>query len=90
VVLTPRFGIIFSLVLAVIVLGEWLHFFRGFDTTVWSFSNWLILTFALLGQALAVGIIIKAVDHALPAPGGRAPTKTSKSKRRSRQDYRAR
>lgn len=88
--MTPRFGIIFVFILAILVFGEWFHFFRGFDTTTWEFSNWLILIFALLGQAIAVAIITKAVDHALPAPGGRAPTKTSRNKRRSRQDYRPR
>jgi hypothetical protein len=89
-VLTPRFGILFTGLFTILLVGEWYRFFRGFDTSLWDTSNWFILLFAILAEAFAVAVITRAVDHALPAAGGRAPTKTSRNRRRSRQDYRPR
>ncbi len=88
--MTPRFFVLFVLIFAAMVLGEWLQFFSGLDTHLWGFSNWLTLVFVLLAEGGAVWIITLAVDKALPAVGGRAPTGGAKQGRRGTQKYTAR
>ncbi len=88
--MTPRFVFLFAGLFSVLVFFEWYHYLRGFDYSMWTSSNWFTLLFVLVAEAFAIGIITMAVDRALPAIGGRAPTKTAKHRRRSRQDYRAR
>ena len=88
--MTPRFLVLFVLFYAVMVFGEWIQFFKGFDTHLWDFSNWLLLVFVLLAEAGAVAIITMAVDKALPAAGNRAPPKDAKQPRRGSQKYTAR
>ena len=88
--MTPRFLVFFVILFSVMVFGEWFQFFRGFDTHLWTFSNWIMLLFVLVAEAVAVGIITMTVDKALPAAGNRAPTKDAKQARRGSQKYSAR
>ena len=85
--MTPRFVVLFLVVFAVVVFGEWYQFLRGFNTSIWTFGNWLTLVFVLLAEAIAVGIITVTVDRALPAAGNRALTKEVKQSRRGSQRY---
>lgn len=88
--MTPRFVLLFSVVMAAMLFGEWFQFLRGFDFRQWPISNWFLMVFVVLAEAAAVAIITVTVDKALPASGNRAPTKDVKQTRRGSQKYRAR
>ena len=88
--MTPRQVAIFVVLYGFLVFGEWFTYLKGFDTSQWTFSNWLTLVFVLVAEAGAVAIITAAVDRALPASGNRPPTKMSTSKRRGSQRNTAR
>ncbi len=85
--MTPRFLGLFVAIFAVVLFGEWYQFLRGFDTSVWTFSSWLLLAFVILAEAAAVAIITLTVDRALPASGNRALTRDVKQSRRGSQRY---
>ncbi len=88
--MTPRFVLLFSIVLAAMLFAEWFQYLRGFDFSQWPASNWFLMVFVVLAEAAAVAIITMTVDKALPAAGNRAPTKDAKQTRRGSQKYRAR
>ena len=88
--MTPRFVVLFVLLFAAMVGGEWVEFLRGATFGEWPLSSWLLLVFVLLSEAAAVWIITLTVDRALPAAGNRAPTPDIKQSRRGRQKYSAR
>lgn len=88
--MTPRFVLLFSIVLAAMLFAEWFQYLRGFDFSQWPVSNWFLMVFVVLAEAAAVAIITLTVDKALPAAGNRAPTKDVKQTRRGSQKYRAR
>ncbi len=83
--MTPRLLVIFVVLYGALLFGEWYGFLKGFDTSAWTFSNWLMLVFVLVAEAGAVAIITAAVDKALPVMGNRAPMKDAKQKRRGTQ-----
>ncbi len=85
--MTPRFALMFVVLYGAIVGAEWYQYLSGFDTSRWGLKDWLLLLFVLLAEAGAVATITYAVDHALPAAGNRAPTKSSKQTRRGSQKY---
>ncbi len=85
--MTPRFIILFVSVYLLVVFAEWFQFLRGFNTSVWTFGNWMTLLFVLVAEAAAVGIITLTVDKTLPASGNRALTKNIKQSRRGSQRY---
>ncbi len=85
--MTPRFIVLFVVFFLLVVFAEWFQFLRGFDTSIWTFGNWLLLIFVLLAEAAAIGIITLTVDKALPAAGNRALTKDVKQSRRGSQKY---
>ncbi len=80
--MTPRFIGLFLVIYAAVVFGEWYQFLRGFNTSVWTTSNWLTLVFVLVAEAAAVAIITVTVDRSLPATGNRAIPKEVKQPRR--------
>ncbi len=88
--MTPRFFLIFAALLVAMLLGEWLQFFRGFDTHLWTFLHWLAFAGIVLAEAIAVAIITVTVDRALPTAGNRALTRSVKQSRRGSQKYPAR
>ena len=88
--MTPRFVLLFSIVMIAMLFAEWFQYLRGFDFSQWPASNWFLMLFVILAEAAAVAIITLTVDKALPASGNRAPTKDAKQTRRGSQKYRAR
>ena len=85
--MTPRFLVLFVLIFVVVLFGEWFQFLRGFNTSVWTVWNWLMLLFVILAEGAAVAIITLTVDRALPAAGNRVLTKEVKQSRRGSQRY---
>jgi hypothetical protein len=88
--LTPRFALLFVVLYTLMVFGEWFQYFHGFDVSLWTFSNWVMLVFVLLAEAAAVAIITLTIDRALPTVGNRIPAKNAKQSRRGSQKYSSR
>ena len=87
---TPRLILTFFIIYFLLVFGEWFEFFHGFDTSLWTATNWLTMIGVLVAEAFAAAIMAVAVDKALPASGNRAPVRESKQQRRGSQKYTAR
>lgn len=87
---TPRLVFIVVVIFLLMVVGEWFEFLRGFDTSMWTVWNWLMLVGVLLAEAIAAAIMAVAVDRALPSSGSRAPVRESKQQRRGSQKYSSR
>ncbi len=85
--MTPRFLVLFVLIFAAVLFGEWFQFLRGFNTSVWTLGHWLSLVFVIVAEGAAVAIITVTVDRALPSPGNRALTKAVKQSGRGSQRY---
>ena len=81
--MTPRFLVIFLAVFAALLFAEWFQFLRGFDTSSWPASNWLLFAFVILAEGVAVAIITRTVDRSLPDSGGRVAKDTRQPKRSS-------
>ena len=88
--MTPRLVLLFFLIFAVVLFGEWYQFLRGFNTSMWTAGNWMMLAFVIAAEAAAVAIITVTVDRALPATGNRAPARETRQPRRGSQKYRTR
>ena len=88
--MTPRFVVIFVLLFAAMLFGEWLAFFRGYPFDLWTFGNWLLFAVVLVAEAGAILIITLTIDRALPTAGNRALPNDIKQSRRGRQKYPAR
>ena len=82
--MTPRFFLTFFAIFFVMVFAEWYRYLRGFDTSIWTTSNWMLLIGVLVAEAIAAAIMAAAVDHALPAAGNRAPIGKPAKRRRRR------
>ncbi len=78
--MTPRTVLIFLALLAAVLFGEWFQFFRGFDTSLWPASNWLLFVFILLAEAGALLVIAATIERALPT-GARPPQDAPKVRR---------
>ncbi len=81
--MTPRAVGIFFLIFAVVLFAEWFEFLRGFDTSSWPASNWVIMAFVIVAEAVAVGIVTRTVDRSLPDTGGRVAKDTRQPRRTS-------
>ena len=88
--MTPRFVLLFFMIFALVLFGEWYQYLRGFNTGMWTLSNWMTLAFVIVAEAVAVAIITVTVDRALPAAGNRAPARETRQPRRGSQKYRTR
>lgn len=78
--MTPRTVLIFIALFAVVLFGEWFQYLRGFDTSRWPASNWLLFLFILLAEAGALLVIAATIERALPT-GARPPQDNAKVRR---------
>lgn len=81
--MTPRTVLIFVVLLAAVLFGEWFQFFRGFDTSQWPASNWVLFVFVILAEAAAIAVIAATVERSLPT-GNQPPARDLKARRSSR------